>query len=250
MSVASPAAVWHDIECGCYSADLGVWRRLAAGRGTVLDVGAGTGRVALDLARRGHEVVALDRDGDLLAELARRAQAQNDGRERMRIRTELADARDFDLHERFGLIAVPMQTIQLLGGAQGRRRFLTRAAAHLAPGGRVAIAISEHFELYDVHGQEPLPLPLPDVDEVGGTVYLSQPTAVRQTGETVVLERRRETLSSEGGRVVEHDRVVLDRLTAGQLEREGAAAGMRSSPRVTIPATEDHVGSVVVILDG
>ena len=44
---------WHDVECGGYDADLPLWRELAARRGgPVLDVGAGTGRVALDLARR------------------------------------------------------------------------------------------------------------------------------------------------------------------------------------------------------
>ena len=53
--------IWHDLECGGYRADLPLWRELAEHEGSpVLDVGAGTGRVALDLARRGHEVV-LDR---------------------------------------------------------------------------------------------------------------------------------------------------------------------------------------------
>jgi SAM-dependent methyltransferase len=41
----------------------------------VLDVGAGTGRVALDLARQGVDVVALDREAVLLEALAARAAA-------------------------------------------------------------------------------------------------------------------------------------------------------------------------------
>ena len=66
------AVIWHDLECGYYELDLPLWRELADGaRGPVLDIGAGTGRVALDLARRGHEVVALDRDAELLAALRR-----------------------------------------------------------------------------------------------------------------------------------------------------------------------------------
>ncbi len=54
------AVVWHDLECGGYSADLPLWRELAArcavsAGARVLDLGAGTGRVSLDLARAGHQ---------------------------------------------------------------------------------------------------------------------------------------------------------------------------------------------------
>ena len=95
------AVVWHDLECGSYRADLPLWRELAeAAGGPVLDVGAGTGRVALDLARRGHDVTALDLDPGLLAQLAVRGEG-------LPVRTAQADARDFDLGRRFALILVP-----------------------------------------------------------------------------------------------------------------------------------------------
>ena len=46
------AVIWHDLECGAYAEDLALWRSLAAERGDpVLDIGAGTGRVSLDLAQ-------------------------------------------------------------------------------------------------------------------------------------------------------------------------------------------------------
>src|SRR5208283_2096223 len=46
------AVVWHDLECGTYRADLPLWRELArdAGVGPILEIGAGSGRVSLDLA--------------------------------------------------------------------------------------------------------------------------------------------------------------------------------------------------------
>ena len=107
--------MWHDVECGGYAEDLPLWRELAAAEaGPVLDVGAGAGRVALELARAGHDVTALDLDAELLAELRARAQ-----REGLQVRTEQADAAGFELSgPPFGLIAVPMQTIQLLPGAR------------------------------------------------------------------------------------------------------------------------------------
>ena len=133
------SVIWHDIECGAYGADLPVWCSLASEQGgAVLDVGSGTGRIALELARRGHGVVALDQDPALIAELSRRAAD-------LEIETVVADARGFELDRRFGLILVPMQTIQLLGGASGRAQFLERARRHLEAGGLVAIAISEQL---------------------------------------------------------------------------------------------------------
>src|SRR5207237_6223944 len=124
--------VWHDLECGGYTADLALWRELAAAAGgAVLELGAGTGRVAVDLARRGHEVIALDLDPSLLAALEERARAED-----LAITAECADARSFDLGRRVALCVAPMQIIQLLGG-EGRRRCLDRVHAHLEPGGRL-----------------------------------------------------------------------------------------------------------------
>jgi len=82
-------AIWHDLECGGYSEDLALWRELAdRSGGPVLDVGAGTGRVTLELAAHDVEVVALDIDEPLLAALEVRAAE-------LPVATVLADARQF-----------------------------------------------------------------------------------------------------------------------------------------------------------
>jgi SAM-dependent methyltransferase len=234
------SVIWHDLECGAYDADLELWRELAARHDDpVLDVGAGTGRVTLELARRGHAVTALDRDPRLLEALARRAKG-------LRVETAVADARDFELERRFPLIIVPMQTIQLLEGTRGRASFLARGARHLEPGGVMAIAITETLEHYGPEDG----LPLPDIREVDGYVYSSQPTAVREQGEVIVLERRRDTVAPTGRRSTEHDVIRLDQLTAGELEHEALDAGLRPVEVREIPATSDHVGSLVVVLGG
>lgn len=243
------AVIWHDVECGCYVEDLPLWRSLAASYGDpVLDVGAGTGRVTLDLARAGYRVTALDRDPDLIDELERRlGRNSNIVGVSSQVTTAVADAREFDLGERrFPLVIVPMQTIQLLGGVAGRASFLRCARRHLVAGGALAVAIAEVLELYEV--VDGAPMPLPDVREVDGIVYSSQPTAVRADRGGFVLERRREIVGLEGDMTVEENVIRLDRLTVRGLEREGVAAGFERGGRAHVPATEDYSGSAVVVL--
>jgi SAM-dependent methyltransferase len=237
MTAAS--VIWHELECGSYTEDLELWRALARGSGDpVLDVGAGTGRVTLELARDGHAVTALDLDGELLAPLAVAGGVD--------VSTVVADARDFSLETTFALCIVPMQTIQLLGGSRQRRAFLACAGRHLRPGGTLAIAIADELEPFDADADPFVVAPLPDVCERDGVVYSSRPTAIRERDGGVVLERRRETVSAGGELAVERDEVTLDSVSAETLEREGVEAGLEPSGRTQIPATDDYVASVVV----
>jgi SAM-dependent methyltransferase len=236
------SVVWHDLECGGYAQDLPLWRELAQRYGgPVLDIGAGTGRVALDLARHGYEVTALDRDTALIAELRRRAAD-------LPVSAVVADARDFALDATFPLCVVPMQTVQLLGGAAGRTAFLRCVRRHLGDGGVIAAAIVETVECFEVH--DGAAAPLPDMVDRDGVVYFSQPTAVRAGPTGFVLERRRERVGSKGQHTIEHDLVELDGLSSDQFEAEGRAAGLQPAGRVQIGSTAEHVGSAVVILHG
>jgi SAM-dependent methyltransferase len=247
--------VWHDLECGSYRVDLTVWRELAERHpGSVLDVGAGTGRVALDLARAGHDVTAVDVDPVLLRALGRRAA-------RSRIQAVCADARSLQLDRRdFSLCLAPMQTIQLLGGSTQRRAFLRAARAHLRPGGLLGCAILSSVEPFDcADGQIG---PQPETAHLDGLRYVSRPTRVALLRRTVVIERDRRIFASRPGGATlakghedagvelsaEHDVIELDRVSAAQLEREGITAGLRPEPALEVPSTEDHVGSTVVML--
>jgi SAM-dependent methyltransferase len=237
----SDHVLWHDIECGGYDLDLPLWRELADREGSpVLDVGAGTGRVALDLARRGHAVVALDRDTELLEALADRGAG-------LAVSVAAADARAFELGRRFPLIVVPMQTLQLLGGPEGRRRFLARARAHLATGGLLAAALADALDAFDADHDEP---PKPDLREVGGTLYASRPVAVRDLGDRAVIERVREVVALDGTRTLSDDVIELDRVDADELAAEAAAVGLRAETPRRIPQTLDYVGSTVAMLRG
>jgi SAM-dependent methyltransferase len=238
------AVVWHELECGSYDADLGLWIELAARtHGPVLDIGAGTGRVARVLARTGATVTALERDATLLHALGE----HEDGE---RIERACADARSFSLPRRdFGLCLVPMHTIQLFGGRIARAAFLRCARAHLRPGGLLAAAILPGAENFDVTlGHLG---PAPESVEANGLRYCSTPTRVAVGTETIVIERER-TISPLGAprhraREPVHDVAELTRLNAVQLGAEARDAGfLVHAPRI-VHATDEHVGSEVVL---
>jgi SAM-dependent methyltransferase len=216
--------VWHDVECHGYAADLPLWLALAEREpGPVLDVGAGTGRVALPLAAAGHDVTALDVDPELLAAI-----------DDPRITIVHADAQRFDLRG-FGLIVVPMQTLQLL---DDRAAFFACARRALVPGGLLAAAIADELVAFD----DPEVLPEPDVGEFGGRRYVSQPTAVRLEADRARIERLRIVDGTS-----EWNTVELALVDAPTLAAELRSAGLTPVPGERILPTADHVGSSVVM---
>jgi SAM-dependent methyltransferase len=242
------ASIWHDLECGSYTQDVAVWlellRAAAAGAtATVLDLGCGTGRLALRLAAAGHAVTGLDLDRGLVAELRARAAARD-----LAVEAVEADARRFDLGRQFDAVLAPMQLMQLMGSAAERQALLGCAAAHLRPGGVFAAALlSLEGEAIDADYSEPLP----DMRELDGWVFSSQPLAIRTVddGRAIVLERLRQVVSPAGAIEEQRDEVRLELLGPGRLEQEAQAAGLVVRERRRVAATEDHVGSVVVVAE-
>jgi SAM-dependent methyltransferase len=237
----SSAAIWHDVECGGYAADLPAWERLAgAAHGPVLELGCGTGRVAVHLAGRNSEVWAVDVDASLLEALQTRAAAQG-----LEVRALCADVRALDLGREFELILAPMQLLQMLGSADARRAVLERAAGHLASGGRFAAAIVE----------PPPPsldgpaAALPDVRELDGWVYSSLPVVLVSGGGDLEIRRHRQAVSPDGSLSEEDHTDLLDALDADALEAEAATPGLRPAGRLEVPPVDGYFGSTVVILE-
>jgi SAM-dependent methyltransferase len=251
------AVTWHDVENGAYVADLPIWRDLAAtADGPVLELGAGTGRVARDLSARGHDVVGLDSDRELLAALAERDPG---------VTTVTGDARDFDLEATFALAIAPMQLMQILGGRDARLAVLERAHAHLAPGGRFAAAIADPREVLP---DEPAPdgeaapvgetapggllrnvtlPPLPDMLERDGWVFSSQPVSVREESGCVVVTRTRQAVSPGGELEDEVVKIALDLVSSEEFEQELRDSGFTAPERRDVPETDDHIGSTVIV---
>lgn len=108
-----------------------------AGDGSVLELGAGTGRLALPLATTGLEVVALDASTEMLDRLRTR---DADGL----VTTVLADMADLDridalVGRRFAVVVCACSSMLNLPDAEAITHCLGGAAAMLAPGGVVAL---------------------------------------------------------------------------------------------------------------
>jgi SAM-dependent methyltransferase len=156
------------------------------------------------------------------------------------VRVIVADAAEFDAGDTFDLVAVPMQTIQLLPDAAARAGFFASARRALAPGGLVAIAIATEMETFG-DGE----VPPPDVGEHDGARFVSQPTAVRAIPGGTRIERLRQVIPPGN---TERDVIVLASVSAESLAAE--AAGLHPEPPRYIDPTPDHVGSEVVLLRG
>jgi SAM-dependent methyltransferase len=94
---------------------------------TVLDGGCGTGRVAIELARRGIAVLGVDADPDMIA--AARAKAPE-------LEWLTADLADLDRPQRFDVVVLAGNVVPYMP-PERRARAVAACAAHLAPGGRL-----------------------------------------------------------------------------------------------------------------
>ena len=249
--MSSTAAIWHDVECGSYAADLPLWEELADRcGGPVLELGCGTGRVALHLARRGHRVYGLDRDPELLDVLAERATGSLHTRVCQEsdalgaVEPVPADAREFQMPEPVALVLAPTHLLQLIPTAAERSECLRCVAGALRPGGLLGATIIE--EMPEPDGAPP---PLPDVREVDGWVYSSLAVEAAVGPGEIVVRRLRHAVSPDGDLSEEPNEVRIATFPAADLEAEAEAVGLKPAGRREIAPTELHVGSVVVLLE-
>ncbi len=117
--------------------DVAFWRQLAlAAEGRVLELGCGTGRVTIPLARAGAPIVGVDLSAPMLARARKRT-----ARLRVNHRPRLVrgDIRALPFPDaRFGLVAAPYGILQSLLNERDLTATLKSVARVLAPGGRVA----------------------------------------------------------------------------------------------------------------
>ena len=108
--------------------------RQAGGR--VLELGCGTGRVLLAMARAGARVTGIDAS-DAMLRRCRTTIAREDAALQARTEVHRGDARDFSLTHRFRLVVAPFRIFQHLTEIDDQLRCLAAISRHLEPGGRL-----------------------------------------------------------------------------------------------------------------
>jgi SAM-dependent methyltransferase len=119
--------------------DVAFWAKLAAAAdGPILELGCGTGRVLLPLARAGHEIVGIDLTPYMLERChAKLEEEPPEVRERVRLLA--ADMTSFDLGRRFALVTIPFAGFQHLRTVEQQLACLERCRAHLRPDGKLVL---------------------------------------------------------------------------------------------------------------
>jgi SAM-dependent methyltransferase len=153
-----PANLDGMVEAQGLAHDIGRYLGLAAdAAGPVLELGCGTGRVAIPLARAGARVTAVDISAAMLARFRGKLDAETAG-VTSRIELVQQDMRELTLaHHGYALALIPFNSLMLLTERREQQRALARVAAHLAPGGLVAVDVVNPLSL-PLRG-DPVPAP-------------------------------------------------------------------------------------------
>jgi len=158
--------------------DVAFWRGLASrARGAVLELGCGTGRVLVPVARGGVRVVGVDRSVPMLARARRklaRARPRRSARARLRATLVRGDIRDLPCHDgAFGLVMAPYGILQSLTHERDLARTLASVHRVLAPGGLFGIDLvpdvprwREYERRITLRGTGPSGLPIHLVETV------------------------------------------------------------------------------------
>jgi SAM-dependent methyltransferase len=108
--------------------------------GSDLEVGCGTGRILLPIARSGLPIEGLDASPQMLERCRVKLEAETDA-VRSRVSLHQGDATSFDLGRQFDLVIAPFRVVQHLTTFDEQLGFLNSVARHLAPGGRLAFDV-------------------------------------------------------------------------------------------------------------
>lgn len=134
-------ARYYDLDLLDDPGDLALYEALARrSAGPILELGAGSGRLAVPLAALGYAVTAVDSDPAMIGRARtawRRAKVGKSGS----LETVEADMVDLALPDRFGLVILALNTLLLLGDRARQQAVLRTMARHLSAKGIAVVDV-------------------------------------------------------------------------------------------------------------
>lgn len=174
-------------------------REAAQSGGPVLELGCGTGRVTLPIARSGVDVVGLDNSEGMLEQARGKARLLEDGHGGIDLRS--GDMRDFSLGRTFPLVIIPFRGFLALLSVEDQVRCLAGIREHLEPGGRL---------IFNVFAPDPQML----VEDEDAAFHLRD-VADPDTGRTFVIWQQT--------RVDNFNQILSVRLIVDEVDQDGTA---------------------------
>ncbi|WP_329339007.1 class I SAM-dependent methyltransferase [Streptomyces sp. NBC_00663] len=210
---------------------------LPTGRGPALELGVGTGRIALPLARRTGTVVGVDASAEMLDRLREAVKEEAvKGVETVDVEAVEADISDFRDDRRFPLVYCVCSTLLLITDPERQRAAVRQAAEHLLPGGHLVIETHNVPRVLAMAAGRPVvtffvPYPQPDTG-VLSSWFIDEATAQWRTSQ-VLFDQGTFRIGNESLRLT----------TADEIEAYAADAGLAATHRFSdwsgTPYSED-----------
>ena len=158
----------YDLECDAYAEDVPLvaqWARSLGG--PLLDLACGTGRMALRLAAQGYQVTGVDIVPEMIARARQKAAEHS-----VQVDWQVADARTFQLGQRFPFIYMLGNAFQFFLARADQEALLARVREHLQPEGCLLFETRNPTprNLLQVRNPEPQSYALPG----GGRLVVSE----------------------------------------------------------------------------
>lgn len=203
----SPYDPWAGIYDAVYSyvrSDIPFYSQQAVeSGGPVLELGVGTGRIAIPTAQLGIDVVGIDTSEAMLSKAREKLDSLREGAGSVEL--VAADMRDFDLRDergarrKFPLVTIPFRGFLALTTVEDQVRALSRIRRHLSPGGRLVFNVFVPDPNMALE-QGDLPRHLNDVTDplTGATYVLHQQSAYDTYNQIVSVRTIIEELDRDG----------------------------------------------------
>ncbi|MFE9629667.1 class I SAM-dependent DNA methyltransferase [Streptomyces sp. NPDC006463] len=206
---------WFTPSADTTEATVGLLDRLSRSvpPGPLLELGIGTGRVALPLAARGHQVHGVDAAKSMVEQL--RAKPGGD-----RIGISIGDFAEVEHEGEFAVVYVAGGTFFELTSQEDQLRCFARAAGRLLPGGLFVLDAHVPEALVAKAGAGAQPVQSANGDPVLRTRRV-HPASQRYVSDYLVLDKG----------LFRHVRVAFRYAAPGELDLMAAAAGLRLRER-------------------